>query len=151
MKILKFTLILLAFGFNAFTSHASLRCEESYIPPASYNELIDIQTWAIVLVFINYADKAGFIFDEESYMQDNPNPNPVALDFGFVNGLSCYPVDVATGYASYFQVLTLKNYNNPENFSEFFYKESIKLGYEPYIRLKDENLKSIVSFKISSN
>lgn len=129
-KALVFIFAVISFGPQAF---AFGKCLTEYVPETSMEELVEIRSWARVIPFINYAKKAGFNFDAEKYMQDNPNPNPGAFHFGMVNGLRCYPVDVITQMYSYDYVFGTMSATNPERFLEYFVQESVRYGYMDYM------------------
>ncbi len=109
------------------------KCEKSFVPPTTESELLEIREWAIVLAFIPMAEKAGYHFDSELYLQQNPNPNQAAFNFGYVSGRSCYPIEVATAYESYSVVLTRLHYLDFENFKAFYIKEAERYGYLDYL------------------
>lgn len=108
-------------------------CEYNYVPPTTQEELLEIREWAIVLAFIPMAEKAGYHFDAESYMEDIPNPNKAAFHFGFVTATACYPVDVITSYYSYSVILMKLYHTDLESFKVFYAENAARYGYTPYL------------------
>lgn len=129
-KALVLILTVLSFGPQAF---AFGKCTDRYVPETTLDQLYEIREWARVIPFINHAEKAGFNFDDERYMQDYPNPNPGAFHFGMVTGLECYPVDVINQMYSYDYVLGRMSATNPEGFKSYFIQESERYGYMDYM------------------
>ncbi len=128
-KVLGVSVLSLFLGFQISWA----RCEQNYVPPTNVEELTQIKQWAIVLAFIPMADKAGYFFDSESYMQDFPNPNQAAFNFGFVTATQCYSVDVITSYYSYSVVLQRLYLKDKIHFKNFFDAAAEKYGYTPYL------------------
>lgn len=152
MKVLGLILVSMIVTTNLF---AFDKCKDRYVPETTYDELVEIRNWATVLAFIPMAEKAGFSFDEERFMFENPNPNPGAFNFGFVTAYECYPIDVVSSYYSYATILTKLYYTNPTEFKSFYLKNSIKLGYMSYLMPlnaePDHSLDSLLAVDLDVN
>lgn len=129
----KKTVLFVLLNLCLLVNYSFAQCEQSYVPPTTQDELLKIREWAIVLAFIPMAEKAGYHFDAESYMEDIPNPNPAAFHFGFVTATTCYPVDVITSYYSYSVVLMRLYHQDIENFKIFYTEHADRYGYTPYL------------------
>lgn len=139
MRILGITLIILGMSANVWG-----KCEESYIPPHEYQDLVDVKNWAAGKAFAQFAKKAGVVFDVETYINDNPYP--ALANFGAATGFDCLKFDVTTSYVSHLSVLTKyhykvnhqdefpdENWEEKETFTEFYLRLAEKAGIMKYI------------------
>lgn len=130
--------------FTIFTMGPNLgwasfhRCEESYIPPHTYEDLQEVSKWAAGGAFYSFAKNANYFFDREAYNRDNPN---LALfNFGRATGTSCLEIDVLKGYISMVWVFEsfLKKANRPKQevkrtFRDFYTEAAVKQGFDIYL------------------
>lgn len=112
------------------------KCEESYIPPHTSEELGEVVDWARGGAFAVFAKEAGYEFDKVSYNQENPNQ--ALFNFGRATGTSCLQRDVLNGYVSMAWVLQnalqkSKNASSKEAFKKLYKEYAEKLGFEIYL------------------
>lgn len=136
--------IFLFFTVVGFVETGFARCES---PPPDHNieDLIDVSNWAVGGAYANYAKRAGFVFDNEAYMNDNPHPS--LFGFGFGTGTNCLDIDVMDHCLSvmfvlsrfYAKVLDPKT-ETEESFSQFFFRMAKDSGMDHYLSpIKDED------------
>ena len=127
--------IFLFFMFIGFLETGFAGCEE---PPPDHDieDLFSISRWAAGGAFANYAERAGFVFDNETYMNDNPYP--ALFHFGFKTGMDCLDIDVINHCLSVmtalnrFYVGSLED-GDEESFNRFFLEMARKLEMDQYL------------------
>ena len=135
MKLLVIVLVLLG---SSITWGAADRCEESYVPPHTLEDLQDVSVWATGGAFYFYAEEAGYCFDRVAY--NNDNPYLALFNFGRATGTSCLNIDVLRGYTSMawvFQNL-INKMNDPDaalerSFQEVYDDQAVKQGMDVYL------------------
>ncbi len=114
MKYILLFFIIINFSKTGFANF----CENpSIIPSHTDEDLYAISRWATGLAYANYAERAGFVFNNETYNEDNPYPELSRI--GFYAHISCF---------KYFDILS-------ECFSKmwelnYFYRKSLGSGIE---------------------
>lgn len=132
---------------NAAHTPLVTKCSDRYVPETTYEELIKIRAWAVNIAFQSMAKKAGYNFDSEKFIEENPNPNRSAFHFGFSTGRDCYPLDIISSSYAYTKIMNKKYKHNVNEFKRFYIEEANKLGYTKYLqRLNPEAQLELSSF-----
>ena len=125
-----------------FTSQAfaiKRTCEERWTPEYELSDLIEVQTWAAIGVFVINAEEAGVEFDRSAYLDDCPSW--ILFNFGRATATSCLEVDVLSSYISLAWAFQNKKRNlvhlatsgKKESFREFYLKKAKESGALKYI------------------
>lgn len=124
--------------FYGLKGLASQRCEESSIPDHSFEDLREIQKWALGSAFSSFSKEAGVVFDTKRYLEDNPSPFLFAI--GFHSGRACLAIDVVTLYASMSVVLSRYSYkyaDQPSLFRKKYLELIEESGFSEYLVSED--------------
>ncbi|NQZ01186.1 MAG: hypothetical protein HRT45_11025 [Bdellovibrionales bacterium] len=119
-------------------------CEENYIPVHSRELLRRVQDWAVGDAFFTQANYAGFDFDHDQYLVDNPHQG--LFNFGMATVTTCLEVDVITPALSMQHSLKVLKNNvesegaaGQERFAEVFYQTAVELGFDIYLTPIEES------------
>lgn len=124
--------LILILSLFCISLNASAKCDSSYIPPHTEEELYELRDWSAGGAFSAFAELAGYEFDNQAYRESCVN---VAIfNFGRHMGPQCTSsVDVMNGYFSMFHVLQNKFANDRENFATYFYEKAARYGFDQYL------------------
>ncbi len=115
-------------------------CENSSIIPSHTDEdLYTISRWAIGLAYANHAEKAGFVFNNKTYNEDNPHPELSRI--GFYAHTSCFKYFDILGECfskmwelNYFYRMSLgSGIESGESFSEVFFRMARESKMDQYL------------------
>lgn len=125
---------LLSLSLQAFAVKNS--CEQSYVPEYDMQLLRELNEWGRMAAFATYAEKAGFVFDKETYKADCPDYS--LFGFGIATATQCLEMDLSNGYVSSLWVLDnlygkSLNPENGINFQEAYYKMAVDSGADIYL------------------
>lgn len=128
--------------FNLSLADA-IPCTQNYIPVHEDKDLDDLSDWAVGGVFSLFANKAGFVFDTETYLADNPYTE--LFNFGFSTGKSCLKIDIIEHSTAMYKVLQL-HYNRSrdpdteqeEDFSQIFLRMAEEARMDHYLSLFED-------------
>ena len=124
----------MAENFQNYNVNGS-RARDEYIPPHTWQELMDVTDWAAGASFSNFARYAEVEFDNEAYRNDCPNW--ALFNFGRATGTEYIKIDVFTKAMNLSYALQ-QYYSRDESKDKFnFKKEYFRLlkeyNFEQYL------------------
>ncbi len=93
MKLVVCVLVLML-SQNSFSKYEN-KCP-GQAPDHTWQDVMNVTYWAAGKAFANYAEKAGYTFDMQAYMEDSPHW--ALFNFGRATATACLTVDVLGVY-----------------------------------------------------
>ena len=110
-----------------------------YVPPHTYQQLLDVARWAEGGAFAVFAKYAGYTFDNSTYTDacfKNKTFNCGEIfNFGYATGTEFFRLDVLDGYFRVFNNLHFMYSRFPETFSEKYLELARARGFNIYLSL----------------
>ena len=127
---------ILMFLIVVFSEVGFARCEQTP-PPHTREDLDAVSRWAVGAAYANYAKRVGFVFNNETYMNDNPHKDLFIFGFGSTH---CLEIDIINQCLSVMSALSnlyiehLGSETEPDKaFSEVFLKMAEDSGMSKYL------------------
>lgn len=109
-----------------------------YIPPHTFQDLIDVMDWAEGSSFASFAQFTSYQFDNDKY--NAACPNRALFNFGMATGTSYLQMDVLMSAMRTFGNLQFMLSHHPESFEENFLKLVRERKFDIYLSPKEERL-----------